>query len=642
MSRPFQDYEVHLKDYLYILRKRRKAILIFFGVVLLSSITLTCFEKVLYRGSVTILIERNNPNVVDFKEVMALDSASTDYYQTQYQMFKSRTLIDKLIEKENLAEDPYIQSLVHSKVRSFLRNLSLSSPWFREFLSEPTIEDVFVRKMLRIDPVRNSQLVEISVLHPDAKRAADIANSLADLFIQRSLEDRFMISKQATDLISKQLVELKDKVGVADRALQKYKEDHALVTIPSIREKNEFLQDAKLELVKTQAEEAKLAKRYLPAHPKRIHIQSQIDGLKEKIAEEENKILGLGRVAIDYGELEREAESSRQIYEALLNRLQETNSEAQTQASNMIIVDRAKPAMVPYKPQPILNILMGLFIGAIGGILLAFFLEYLDSTLSIPDDVEKGLGLDLFGIIPESPMDEKEPFAGQLFLSGEKHSPTAESIRALRTVLLFHLRQITGCRTILVSSPNPSEGKTTIAFNLASAFQQNHLKVLLIDGDLRKPQLHKILGVPSEKGLTDMLEGESSFAETVAANVGGLGFDFISAGSHSHHPTELLGTSKMRTLMAVLEKNYDIIILDSPPYLAVADVFVLNEWASGVVIVTRYHKTEKRQLRNLKRRFNVTGNKIFGLIMNRVSVREKDYYYHQYYYYGYGEAKPGG
>jgi capsular exopolysaccharide synthesis family protein len=641
MSRPFQDYEIHLNDYLYVLRKRRMTLLIFLTLLVGASIFFTYTEQVLYRGTATMLIERGNPNVVDFKEVMSFDSSASDYYQTQYQMFKSRSLIEALVKQEDLKNDAYVHKLAKGRIRFFLRQFDFLSPWLGEFLTEMDPEDVVIRKMLKVEPVRNSRLVEVSVLHPDPKRSAEITNALADLFIQRNLEDRFTISHQATELISKQLVELKDKVAAADKALQKYKEDNDLVNIPSIRGKNDFLQEAKIELVKIQAEEAKLAKRYLPEHPKMIHLRSQIDGLQGKIDEEEKKILGLGRVAIEYGQLEREADSSRQIYEALLNRLHQTSSEAQTQASSMVIVDRAKPPGRPYKPQPFVNLLIGFFIGTIGGVILAFFLEYLDSSLSTPDDIEKGLGLELYGIIPESEMNKDMPFQGQLFGGGTGHSPAAESIRALRTALLFHLRHTSGCRSLLITSPNPGEGKSTIAFNLATAFQQNHLKVLLIDTDLRKPRLHKILNLTPSKGLTDVLEGRASFEESVIANVPGLGFDFLSSGTHSSCPAEILGSVKLKELLSQLGKSYDVILLDSPPYLAVADVAILNELAAGVVVVVRYHNTDKRHIRDLNRRFNILEGKGLGVVMNRVSVREKDYYYHQYYYYGYGDAAPG-
>lgn len=638
MTAPFEQTEIHLRDYLYILRKRRIVILVFLSLVLVFGTLFTYFEKMLYRAQATVLIERENPNVVDFKEVITLDTSTTDFYRTQYQIMESRSLIERLIQEENLETDPYLGQLQKGVWRRALRDQRFLPHWLNEFLAEAPLTDLFVKKMLRIEPVRNSRLVRVSVLYPDPDISAHLTNRLVELFIQKSLEDRYLVSKQATDLLSHQLVELKEKVGAAERKLQDYKEKQGLVNIPSIREKDEFIQEAKLELVKIQAEESKLARRYLPAHPKRIHIRSQIEGLEEKIEQEEQKTLEFSRAAIEYSELERETETARKIYEALLARLGETQSEAQTQASNIMIVDRAKPPTRPFKPRPFLNMIIALFCGVTGGILLAFFSEYLDPNVKIPEDIEKALGLDLLGIIPvEARLRKGSARAASFFSSGDS-SPAAESFRALRTALLFRLRSITGGRTILVTSPNPEEGKSTVVLNLAVAFRQNYSKVLLLDADLRRPNLHKILNLPSEKGLTEILEGELPFREVVHKNIADLGFDFISCGASSHHPTEILGTQAMKEFLEEMKASYDILLIDSPPYLPVADVAVLSEYADAMVVVARYHKTNKGHLRGLRRRFGHNEKKMMGVVINQVSVREKDYYFHQYYYYGYGDA----
>lgn len=632
------DFEIHLRDYLYVLRKRRFAFYVFFVLCIVLAGAATYFAKTIYLSSVTILIERENPNITDFKEVMAMDASLTEYYQTQYQMIKSRSLVSQLIKEEKMMEDEYFRQMLGGGLKQKLSKQSWFPAWLKPSTAPLAPDEILIRRMLRVDPVRNSRLVEVGVTHADPERAAALANKLIALYIERNLQDRFSVSKQATDLISGQLTELKDKVAKADKNLQSYKEEKGLVSIPSIRESNKFIEDAKLELVKIQAEESKLSKRYLPAHPKRIHIRSQIEGLEEKIKEEEQKMMSLSDDAIGYQELEREAESARQIYRSLLKRMQETTSEAKTQASNVMIVDKAQPPTRPYKPNPFLNILIGIFLGFSGGILLVFFLEYLDSTIKIPEDIEKGLGLDLLGIIPEE--NQKAFQNGQLLLDAQQHSAAAESIRALRTALLFKLRKVAGCRAILVSSPNPEEGKSTVALNLAVAFQQNHLKVVILDADLRKPRLHKMLKLPAEKGMTDILEGQVTFNQTLK-KVDDVELEVITCGAMSPHSTELLGSKAMRQLMENLKAEYDVIILDGPPYLAVADVAVLSELADAMVVVARYQRTDKRHLRNLKRRFSDPHIQELGVVINRVSVKEKDYYYHQYYYYGYGDAKAG-
>lgn len=640
MKTPLHHDEVHLRDYLYILKKRRLLIFSFAILLLSAGILFTFQEKVLYQASATILIERENPNIVDFKEVMSFDASSSDYYQTQYQMLKSRTLIESLIQKENLEQDPYLVGAGKGILRKSLSKYQEAlPPWLQGFLAKKPLTEVFVSHMLHIEPMRNSRLVSVSVEHPDPVRSAELTNRLIELYIQRNLQERFSISERASELLSQQLIELKERVAEAERNLQRYKEKHGLTNIPSIREKDAFLQEAKLELVKLQTEESKLSKRYLPAHPQRISIRSQIEGLSEKIKEEDQKSLELSRVAIEYSQLERESETSRKIYESLLARQEETQSAAQTQSSNIMIVDRAVPPTRPFKPRPLVNIMVALFVGVVGGVLLAFFIEYLDPTVRIPDDIEKAVGLEVLGIIPKVGKGwRKGPAKGDLFVASKKPSTAAESFRALRTALLFKTRTAEGARILLVTSANPSEGKSTVSLNLAGAFQQNHLKVLLIDADLRKPKLHRLFEVAPEKGVSDILEKHMPLSEAVRSNIEGQGFDLLTSGTHSHHPTEILGSETMREFIDHAKSIYDVIVIDSPPFHAVADVAVLNEYAHAVIVVAKYHSTHRRHLKDVKRMFS-DGKKVVGVVINQVSVRERDYYYHQYYYYGYGDAR---
>ncbi len=641
MKPPVTHEEVHLRDYLYILKKRRFVIVFFTLLVLSAGIAFTYMENVVYKATTTILIERENPNVVDFKEVMAVDGSSSDYYQTQYQMLQSRTLIERLIREENLENDSYLAGARKGKMRLLLRKYQQYLPeWFEGFLSNRSLADIFIAGMLRIDPSRNSRLVKVSIIHPDPEQAALLSNRLIELFIQRNLEDRFLMSKRATRLLQNQLLELKEKVAVTERILQEYKEKEGLINIPSIHEKDAFLQEAKLELVKMQAEEAMLSKRYLPAHPKMISIQSQVEGLQEKIDEQEAKTLNLSRVAIEYSELERESETARKIYESLLSRFEETQSEAHTQASNVLVVDPATPPSRPYKPRPMLNVLVALFVGIVGGILLAFFFEYLDPTVRIPEDIEKALGLDVIGIIPRVGRSWRKggQAKGELMVSGNSPTTASESFRALRTALLFKLRSTQGCRVILVTSANPSEGKSTVSLNLAAAFQQNNLRVLLVDGDLRKPRLNKVFDVDQNNGLSDILENSASPESVIRKNINNIGFDFLSCGTHSHRPTEILGSDAMTQTLESLKESYDIVIIDTPPFHAVADVNVINDYAHCSLVVARYHKTHRRHLRDVKKMLGHDPKRILGVVINDVSVREKDYYYHRYYYYGYGDA----
>jgi succinoglycan biosynthesis transport protein ExoP len=633
--------EIHLQDYVYVLKKRLWIVILAVAFTLFAAVFVTLRATIIYKATATILIEKENPNIVDFKEIMSFDSSSNEYYQTQYQVIKSRSLIEALVEKENLAEDSLLKGMKKGGLRKILKDKMFFKKYLSPFLTDKTFADLVSQRLLKVDPIRNSRLVDISFFHTDPEKAAKLANSLVSIYVKKNLENRFLISAQARELLSEQLDELKTKVAIADKRLQRYKEENDLISLPSLVEKDKFLQDARLELVRLEGEKARLEKRYLPEHPKYIHIESEISAVRGQIRKEEEKQMDLGRVAIDYTELEREADSARQTYQSLLARYQEMNSEANTQASNVTIIDLAESPRRPYSPKPFVSIAVSIFLGIVFGVLLAFFLEYLDATVKTPDDVENALGLDLLGVIPKTSKDKKNPLRGEIFASRGKPNQATEAFRALRTALLFKLKHVPGCRTIVVTSPNPAEGKSTVSLNLAVSFQQNHLKVLLIDSDLRKPKLHVRMEIEAGKGLTDVLEGSVSFDSVVHRNAKDLGFDLLSSGTQSSRPTELLGSVNMESFMAMMKKEYDIIIIDSPPYLAVADVSVIGTYADASIIIAKYQETEKRHLKNLKKRFAEMDGKLLAVIINQVNVGERDYYYHQYYYYGYGnEASP--
>ncbi|MBU3759439.1 MAG: polysaccharide biosynthesis tyrosine autokinase [Candidatus Omnitrophica bacterium] len=641
MSGIFSQQETNLWDYVYVLKKRKAAIAAAFILIVAAGVFFTYRAAVIYKATTTILIERENPNIVDFKEVMAFDASTTDYYQTQYQMLESRSLIDELIQAENLIEDPYLRGMKAGGIRKLLKKVPFYPDWLMPFVTDRSLDALIARRMLSVDPVRNSRLVKVSISHEDPQKAASVANTLVKLFIKKNLENRFLISRQATEMLADQLEELKLKVAQAEKNLQDYKEKNGLIAIPSMHVKDDFIQEAKLELVKTQAEEARLEKRYLPAHPKLIHVRSVIDALKAKIAEEENKKLELGRVAIDYGELEREAASARQIYETLLSRFQEMHSEAKSQASNILVVDEARAPERPDQPKPFINFLAAMFLGLMSGIALAFFLEYLDDTVKIPDDVEKGLSLELLGIVPNAEKDRKGPLGGELLLpQNGRPSQAAEAFRALRTALISKTRHIAGCRVFVVTSPNPSEGKSTISLNLAAAFSQNQSRVLLIDADLRKPKLHSRLKMPNSRGLTDVLEAKAVPSEVILSNAQSCGFDLLLSGTETQRAIELLGGERMNRFLSDMKMLYDIILIDSPPFLAVADSVVLSDYADVLTIIANYQNTEKRHLKDLKKRFSGFDHKLIGVVINQVKVRENDYYYHHHYYYGYGQTAP--
>lgn len=598
--------EKQLKEYLFILRKRKWIAFFFCLLVIAATVFFVYTATPIYKSTAKILIEKENPNIVDFQEVFQVNARQTDYYVTQYELLKSRTLAEKVIQKLDLEETPY-------------------------FKDQPKPIDRFL-KMLQIEPVRNSRLVEVSVLHPEPKEAAEIANVLVDAYIRQNLENKLQISQQASSWISERLELLQDKVYSSEKKLQEYKEKHRLINIPSLAEETVALQEMRGELSKLETLRAEYSKRYLEEHPKLIQVDNQISELKQRIQNEIDKTIDLNKVAIEYNQLKRELQSNTRVYEALLARLKEMTVTENLEASNVVIIDQAEVPDRPFKPRKLISLLLALIIGSIGGITAAFFIEYLDDSIKSPEEIEKYLHLPFLGLIPHFSPGKKE--SSEVFMLKEKHSVTSEAVRGIRTSILLS-GSAKEPQVILVTSCGPSEGKTIVSTNLAVALAQQGKRTLIIDTDMRKPKQHRYFNESNTLGLSNCLINEEVQRAIMRTGVENL--DALFAGPIPPNPAELLGSEKMKEIIDSVRKIYDFIILDSSPFMAVTDAVILSSLAGGVIFVANTKKAHRKALKRGKKLFDSLGARIIGVVMNQVKVEKHRYYYGTYHYYGYGK-----
>ncbi len=287
------------------------------------------------------------------------------------------------------------------------------------------------------------------------------------------------------------------------------------------------------------------------------------------------------------------------------------------------ILDRATVPTDPVAPQPVRNILFAVGIGLAAGIGLMLLVERLDVTVKHPTEVEK-LGLPALGAVPtlDIPRDV-------LYLEQDPQGLAGEAFRKLRTSLGF-LGVELPLRTVLVTSPGPTEGKTTIALNLAAAFAFGGLRTLLVEADLRRPSLHLMFGMRGTKGLTTLIVGQVTLAEAVAStDVPNL--SVMLAGAIPPNPVELLGSAQTSDLFEQLEKQFDVLIIDSPPLIPVADPAVLASRCDGVVLVARAGKTDRQRLGDSAQIIERVGGRLLGVVLNFVRRGEDDLDYGYYY-----------
>jgi uncharacterized protein involved in exopolysaccharide biosynthesis len=443
--------QVHLREYVRVLRKHVWLILACFVVVLGTVALGTYLQRPIYRATTKALLEREGPRVVNFQDLGPVGGESTEFFQTQVQVIKSRPVAQRVIDTLDLKGKKAELAQAADPVDAFLGSVS-------------------------VEPLRNTRLVEIQVEDPDPKLAAEMANALANAYVHQNLELKLSAARDALTWLTAQVSDLKTKVNESELALQRYREQAGLVQVeekqslgarklaefnsayieakarrlemetrlnelrrasqqPEIMESsplvinNPLIQRLKGQLVELEVQRSKLLKTFREKHPEVVKVQSQVDEISQKIREEvgrlalsmeseynslkarENAMLqavnqyrdeaqALGKKEIQLGILKREADSNQQLYDVLLKRLKETSLSQGLDSSNVRIIETAIVPTRPVKPRTNLNLVLGAVVGVVVGVCAAFFLEYMDDTVRTPEQVERALGVPVFSLIP--------------------------------------------------------------------------------------------------------------------------------------------------------------------------------------------------------------------------------------------------
>lgn len=415
--------------------------------------------------------------------------------------------------------------------------------------------------------------------------------------------------------------------------LQIYKPDYPLMQQlqEQITELNqEITRESSLE--RNTAQSA-LKSKYLAAKQKEDQLRAEVEKHKQELLITQDKSIG-------YNTLQREVETNRQLYEGLLQRVKEVNVAGLAESNNVSVVD---PAIVPFavhKPNLQLNIALGAVLGLFLGTVAAFLLEFLDDRIKTTDDIERVLPVPLLGIAP-SPGKNLKQQSYALLTVEKPTSAVAEAFRSLRTNLMFATRS--GAPKVLnVTSTDASEGKTSTTINLATAFAQAGKSVLLIDADLRKPTLHKHFRLDNSKGLANYLVGQDTLTDLAQPSFIPEVY-VVTSGPLAPNPVELLSSPHLDELVAFAESPespYDIVILDSPPVLGLADALVIGNRTHATLMVAAWNETRKRPLQSAFNRLRQARTNIIGVVMTKARGNAGgDSYYNYDYYYAYGERK---
>lgn len=511
----------------------------------------------------------------------------------------------------------------------------------------------------------------------DLKKDAETSQ---EKLIEYQKQTGILGTDETHNIITEKLDELNKQLSAAevDRILKEAKYRIAMTENPELISTvvpDSILGELYKQRAGVKAEYAQLSAKYGASYPRVVQLKSQLDDLNSSLQQEINRIgeriqaeyraslkseqmltdsfnrqkqeaYKLNGDAIQYAIMRRDVESSRDLYEGLLKKLKEAGVLAGLKSSNINIIDPASTPLDPVEPKIPLNIALGCMGGLLFGVALAFVMENVDTSIRTPEDIESYCGLPSLGIIPTVSLSEKTAAKNLPQVKGQfvfpvameqRNSGSAEAFRALRTSLLLSSPG-TPPQTILITSAMMSEGKSFTAVNLAVVLAQTGHKVLLVDSDMRRPTVHKYLGVPMNSGLSACLAGTQDPDAMIVQIAEIPGLSVLPSGHMPPYPSEMLASDAMPALLRRWREQYRYIVLDTPPALAVTDAAVCAKQADVVVLIARSEKTGRQSLVRARDLLRKVRANIAGVVVNDLSFDSVEYRYYYGYYGNYGAA----
>ncbi|MGA6878188.1 polysaccharide biosynthesis tyrosine autokinase [Acinetobacter sp. AND/436] len=478
----------------------------------------------------------------------------------------------------------------------------------------------------------------------DKQYITQVLNAILVAYSQQNIERRSAETEQTLKFLEDQLPELKQQLDEAEREFNKFREKYNTVDIT--KESDLYIsQSINLETTKASLEQkiAETSAKYTDEHPAMQQMHAQLMAVNKKIAELDNTLNRLPELQRQYLQLFREVEVKQQLYTALLNSYQQLRIAKAGEIGNVRIVDTAVEPIAPIAPKKLQILILSIVLGGFLGTLLALLRNMLRSGVKDSTQIENELDLPVYATVPRSPVQESQikllKKKKNIPILAVKHSDdiAIESLRSMRTAIHFAL---SGAKNniIMVSGPAPEVGKSFISTNLATILAQSQKRVLIIDADLRRGYLHKYFNQQAQLGLAEYLNGQTELSQVIkATEVSGL--DVIARGKSPANPSELLSTTQFATMLNQLSEQYDHILIDTPPILAVTDGIIISQHAGVNLVIARYAKTQMKELELTINRFEQAGVKVNGIILNDIQRSSAGYGYGYNYSYAYKANK---
>ncbi|MDP3183248.1 MAG: polysaccharide biosynthesis tyrosine autokinase [Desulfobaccales bacterium] len=697
-----QEPEFHLRDYWHVLVKRKWWFISFFVVVVTFTWLVNKFMDPIFRATATVrvtienkggMLGSNDPLTNIFRD----DERALE---TQFTIMRSRSLAKRVISAFHLQDHPDFKKSDEKSdkkeerpdpdasetglINLFLGNLStdrvkktdlinVSFDSKDKFLAQ-RIANVLAEEYIQFEiDTKNQSFVHIKKWLE--KQLAQLGNKVEGS--QRKLyeygeQGGFLSLDDKENVIIQKYIELSSLLTKAqsERIAKEaqYRQIKEKGTGAGIITNNGLLQTMRKDMAQQHAKVSSLEKIYLPDHPKLKAEKANLQALQERLNSEvqgvrtsietdyeaarrtENLLLeatesqkrqvaDLQRKLVQYKILKRDVETSEELYRGLLARMKEASVASTMVPSNVAIIDPAETPQFPFKPKKAKNMMIAMLIGLLGGVFLAFTVEYFDDSIKTAEEAERVCQLPTLGLVPwfaRNPKDLAQLGQGApgLITYKDPKSMIADAIFVVRTSVLLSAPGGPP-EAIMVTSPNPLEGKTTMVTNLGIALAMDGRKVVIVDGDLRRPAVHKLFKQASHPGLSDLLTGNASYQDVLQTTEIPNLF-LLPCGPVPPNPVNLLGSSAFRETIEYLRGEFDHIIVDSPPTLSIPDSRVISSVVDAVILVLKHHHTPKETAKLARQLLSQVHAGVIGTILNMVVVhklRYSGYYYKRYHYY---------
>lgn len=676
-----------LHDYLLILRERIWYIVVVFLVVFSSSLVFTLSQTKIYEATATVQIFRNDPLVMVNAPVIDSAIRGAEDLNTLVKILESGGIIQKVaarltgddlrafmqpFEKEGAAAVTAADILARNRKVAPLRSTLIVAVQFRhpDRLIAAKVANLFVDEFMahnarvRIDEgMKAVEDLQIRV-EQQKQKVEELAIKLQDYREknqQVSYEKTQDIVTEKLKALNSQLTQSGAVLSAAEIRWKQVEERKAsggdLAELPFIASQG-LISQLNQQIAGLNITLAQLSERYRDKHPKMIETRNSLAQAQRELtraldaaaasveaeyqaaqrnerearaalAQQEAQALELGRSSVDYDAVFRDFKINEQLLQVIVGRMRETGMQTTMEIQNARIMDQASPPPDGNYVQP--NIPLNLAIGFVGGLGLglcfALFVAFIDDRVKSSFDIESVVGLPLIGIIPQIKKME-QPDKAQIAINNADRQ-VSEAFLTLHSSLRLK-DESKNAQCILLTSTIPGEGKSFTTTNLALTYSSHGERVLVIDCDLRKPNIHKSFRRENLKGVIDVCAGSASIDEVILKDVQ-PGLDVLPTGGRAKNPTQILNSKNFELMLSDLRKRYDRIFIDTPPLAAVSDALVILPLADGSIFTIFFNKVRRKAAQHCARKLLEANVPVFGAVLNGLNLAVSGYYYAQYY-----------